>query len=298
MQSALPTSSSTPAAALGQKLGWWLVALVSCAQGCAHGQPWGEATNSQCSDGADNDGDLLIDCDDPDCRASSVCARQALWPKVSQDDKQGDAQSAISDSSAPDRLADAATKNDAAEPTSNDSGTPPLVDAGMSNDSAIPPGDPCSAVKCAETTICVDGGCASPAPTPISMKIRITSAIVPYLQPTGALFDTTPSGTYPDPYVVIIVNGNEVFRTSTVTDSITPMWNEPGVRLDITSNDEVEFKVSDDDSTVFGNTDGDDLMYTCTPTLPETQPTASIDLMCVPSNALLGGVMGFIEPAN
>jgi hypothetical protein len=43
--------------------------VSGCQQGVAE-----ERSDAACTDGVDNDGDGLVDCADPDCRARSICA--------------------------------------------------------------------------------------------------------------------------------------------------------------------------------------------------------------------------------
>ncbi len=56
-------------ASLGLSL---LLALVGCSESVGF-----ERSAAECSDGKDNDGDGLVDCADPDCRAGAACARDA-----------------------------------------------------------------------------------------------------------------------------------------------------------------------------------------------------------------------------
>jgi hypothetical protein len=57
----------------------WLVLLLSICSLCLSVSGCSddievERSATECADGRDNDGDQLIDCDDPDCRARPFCA--------------------------------------------------------------------------------------------------------------------------------------------------------------------------------------------------------------------------------
>ncbi|MBW2735839.1 MAG: hypothetical protein JRH20_25925, partial [Deltaproteobacteria bacterium] len=73
-------------------LGATLLTLSSSCGGDDVAGVAGETTATQCQDGADNDGDVLTDCDDPDCQGYIFCAKRENTSALCQDkaDNDGD----------------------------------------------------------------------------------------------------------------------------------------------------------------------------------------------------------------
>jgi hypothetical protein len=246
----------------------WLVAVVY-ATACSV-NPHGEWDPAQCSDGLDNDGDGLIDCDDPDCWAF-VCKTP---PPVSKD--------ASVDASHP--------EHDAALPEHKDSGSllpPPTVDEDsgpMSRpDSGTPPlSCTTNEALCPNGTACVDGVCK-----PIALAgdyiFTIVSAVVPEQSLTGVCYDFDASCPpilqkcgicQPDPFVVITKNGvNNVGTTNHRINTRTPNWEDESFKITLLEKDRLEFAVWDWDP--FYNT----RIFSCTPDLQKL-PTGM--LQCSP----------------
>lgn len=229
-----------------------MVALLAAPACVASEQIEPEVTSAQCDDGRDNDGDGLWDCEDPSCRGARICA----FPKATTD---------AAEPMEPGPTTGGTTAPDAGMP-------PPVKDAGPTE-----PDGPSDASLPVDASEPMDASpCKAPClPTTASVKLRVLSATVdtvdgnfiPYDIP---LFypDKERSGTGPDPYVAILLNGEQVHTTSHVLDTTTPTWSEAGVRLDISSDDVLEFEVLEYD----GPTVPARRMFICTPELPAELP--------------------------
>jgi hypothetical protein len=255
-----------------------LLVAVTCATACSV-NPRGEWDALQCNDGLDNDGDGLIDCDDPDCWAF-VC-KQAPAPK----DAGVDASHPV---------------HDAALVEPSDSGSlaiPPVLDEDsgpMSRpDSGTPPPS-CTTNEpaCPKGTECVDGVC-KPIAIAGDYTFTIVSAVVPEQSQTGVCYDfdaTCPplllscGICQPDPFVVIYKNGvDRVAETNHRINTRTPDWSDQSFKITLLEGDRLDFAVWDWDP--FYNT----RIFICTPDLRDL-PTGM--LQCSPSSSMT------IEPGH
>ncbi len=61
------------------------------------------------------------------------------------------------------------------------------------------------------------------------MELRIIGADIPQHKPSGAAWDRRISGVpnshLPDPYVLVYINGELVFKSRVVDNTLTPRWN-------------------------------------------------------------------------
>jgi len=90
-------------------------------------------------------------------------------------------------------------------------------------------------------------GIALDPPAPASLLwLRVVSAKIPARTSAGVDWDE--SGGLPDPRVALLIDGEEAFRTSTVTDSLTPVWaGGPSGTFEFRSGRRIVVQLSDDD---------------------------------------------------
>jgi hypothetical protein len=203
--------------------------------------PHGEWDPLQCSDGKDNDGDGLIDCDDPDCWAF-VCETP---PPPNTD--------AGMETPPPIRDAGVSPK---------DSGwpalTPPIAedDSGMMSvaDAATPVrGCTIGEIPCPAGDECVDGVC-KPNAIAGNYTVTVVSAVVPEKTLTGVCYDFDVSCPpilacgicQPDPFAVIVQNGvKTVGTTNHRINTRTPNWEDQSFPMTLQEMDRLELQVWD-----------------------------------------------------
>jgi hypothetical protein len=220
--------------------------------------PRGEWGPLQCSDGKDNDGDGLIDCDDPDCWAFVCDARPPAIKDMEMDASQPVLDAGMSES--------------------KDSGWLPLPppieeeDSGMMSiaDSGTPsPSCALGEVACPAGDTCLDGVCK---PTGIAGDYTITvmSAVVPEKSLTGVCYDFDVSCPpilacgicQPDPFAVIVQNGvKTVGTTNHRINTRVPNWEDQSFKMTLKEMDRLELQVWDWDP--FYTTK----IFSCTPDL-------------------------------
>ena len=253
------------------------IALVLACAGCSY-PSGGEASASDCTDGMDNDGDELHDCNDPDCHAFDHCGARIGSPPA------GAGSPAMPDDAntgtPPDAgviIGDAATDTDAAF-DEDDGGTiepPEPADAGL---------PPCGGT-CSATQACIDDVCEDvSSPTAGTFDLRILSAPVPSFNRWGMCLDACGSrfATFafcacdPDPYVQVSrvrQDGQEQMRTPlgatpVRSDEVRPTYEDTLIRVELMEGDALLFVVLDKDP----GTDDDTVIYACLPDLRALAP--------------------------
>lgn len=240
-----------------------LAGWVAACAGCSEFR--GEASLSLCSDDRDNDGDDLVDCADPDCRAISRCG----WPVVDEAGSGEDASTAMEmREPAPPSPSPPSTVEFPDEPMDMDADAGADPDAGAASapgDAGPPPPADC-ADPCAADERCIAGQCKD-ADTHRYL-LRLNGAVTPRWRTAFTPFDTGLDlispwylGGVQDVYVAIVVNDKEAARTDTTEDDLTPKWSVREFDLEITEGESVELKVWDYD----GETGDPDLIFACAP---------------------------------
>jgi C2 domain len=234
-----------------QRVGSWLqvasvVAASLAASSCAQ-TPRGEFTALECSDEDDNDGDMLSDCDDPDCW---------VFCPIRGNVEIGDASM-----STPPDVPDAQVsppKPDAGKPkpsADDDAGNPPPGSG--DEDAGMPP----ATCDCAPDEMCVDGECRSNTNFDGQYTLSVRSAYVPLGPSLDRCFDYKSSACVarlpplcdcerPDPYVVVVLNRSPVSKATTAPklDTASPVWpDSPTVTIDLKASDQLTFRVFDSD---------------------------------------------------
>jgi hypothetical protein len=206
----------------------------------------GEFTASECADNADNDGDLLFNCDDPDCQAYDYCRTQTGHAAGSPAPAGGGAPALEDAGPAPD--ANAASDEDAGMIVD-----PP--DAGM---------PPCGGM-CSPTQVCIDDVCEDvSSPGLDEFELRILTVDVPDFNMWAQCLDPCDDSAFPsygfcacapDPYVEVwrirAQDEQEVtmhFGSTTVAvDERTPSFEDATLRIDLMAEDALSFVVMDAD---------------------------------------------------
>jgi hypothetical protein len=224
-----------------------LVAAVLFAAGSCAQQPIGEFGADACGNGQDDDGDALIDCNDPDCwvfcplRGGVEIGDAAVSNPT---DASFDASRPAADGGKPMQLDD-------------DAGTPGL-DASADDDAGSSP-----VCSCAPNEMCVDGECRPAASPSIEgmYTLSVKSALVPLGPSADRCFDYTAAACLtrilglcdcerPDPYVVIKLNSDVLMKatTASVRDTVNPQWTDaPKVTIELKPTDALTFLVFDSD---------------------------------------------------
>jgi hypothetical protein len=91
-----------------------------------------------------------------------------------------------------------------------------------------------------------EGITLEPEPPSDVFFIRIASAEVPARTSGGQLWDEV--GGWPDPLVILKVDGKEVMRTSSQEDTIHPTWSEPSGNIRIRASSTLRVEVEDSDA--------------------------------------------------
>jgi hypothetical protein len=121
-------------------------------------------------------------------------------------------------------------------------------------------------------------GVALDPPPPAGLHwLRIVSAQVPEADAAGRRWDDAQG--LPDPYVVLLVEGNEVMRTPAVEDSLTPVWSGQGGTFDFRAERPITVRLVDDDG-VTSQTIGEAELP---PPGPEQRASGSVDLELGPN---------------
>jgi hypothetical protein len=224
-----------------------LVLLAGCAV-----QRVGEFGDA-CTNGKDDDGDHLIDCNDPDCLGVEACRPEGGMVKMMP---RADAGAVAPDAGHPAFDAGAAPDSSHAMEAGLDSGgaLSQLDASGIDEDGSLPSCNP----PCPAAEACVaDATSVSCQPVAArqggSYRLRITSAIVPNQGLGGCYgctgFICTGSCTV-DPYVrVVLVSGSaesEITRTSAVMDTVMPMFSEAAVPITLMTGDVLRFEAWQD----------------------------------------------------
>lgn len=232
---------------------WIAVCLVIV--GCSTTSS-GEVTYATCTDGDDDDADLLVDCGDPDCQAFDHCTLLGTSPEA------GPARDAGGDSdSAPPPPDGGAIDEDAGLDEDAGAGDAAGPDAG-----AMPCGG-----SCGPTQVCIDEQCQAPAPTMGRFAVTLVSVGVPDKDGISRCFDDTceglPSPPFgfctcpPDPYVwmVHVREGVQttVGRTATAIDERMPDFSDMPMLVELAPGDVLRVSLMDQDPTI------DQLMYRC-----------------------------------
>jgi hypothetical protein len=238
--------------------------------------PHGEWNALECSDDLDNDGDGLVDCDDPDCWAFA-CKR----PRPTPIDAGADASSTTPSDAAPFDAdpPDAMTPPPPHEP---DSGPMSMEDSGEPDRSCTSDQSLCKADE-----ECVAGVCK-----PIDIRgdytLQILSASVPDRNPGGICYDADNSvcalghcdTCKPDPFVVVKKNNVvTVDMTLPRTNTTKPTWTEPGFPVTIADNDTLQFMVRDADLLLSSE------IFTCSPDLRQL-PTGMLHCGPLPGSTI------------
>lgn len=254
-----------------------MFAALSCGE-----RPNGEFTAKECSDRDDNDGDSLIDCDDPDCWV--VCSWSGSF-------EIGDAASGTPDASeGPDAAMRPPVGTTKPPPASDDddAGAKPR-DAGASSDDDDA-GTP-TLCECAPDETCVNGRCVTAASTSIEGRyaLSVRSALVPLGMNAATCYDYSNAGCIakllpvcdcerPDPFVRIMLNGIELTQATTtpVRDTANPVWADaPSVTIDLKATDKLTFTVLDDDTLT------EAVIFSCMPALSTLESGTDV-LSCNP----------------
>jgi hypothetical protein len=247
---------------------WFLLilALTACRI-----TPHGEWNALECSDDLDNDGDDLIDCEDPDCWAFA-CKHTQPTPPIDAGSDAHTPDAALVDANSPDVMTMPLPVDD------SDSGPISMDDSGEPDFTCTR--DP---NRCKPDEKCLAGVCK-----PIDIRgdytLQILSAVVPDQNLAGVCYDfdlslcTPPdcSTCEPDPYVVvkkrnIATLGMTARPTSSNTDK--PTWTEPGFPITIADDDTLQFIVWDADGLLSSE------IFSCSPDLRQL-PTGM--LRCSP----------------
>jgi PDZ domain/C2 domain len=86
----------------------------------------------------------------------------------------------------------------------------------------------------------------TPEPPADLYWIRVASAKVPLRDTGGQLWDEL--GAFPDPYVILKVNGKPVIESPPVENTLKPTWTGPGGNYVIEPGDKVEIELKDADT--------------------------------------------------
>ncbi|MDD9932684.1 MAG: C2 domain-containing protein [Myxococcales bacterium] len=275
-----------------------LVALASLCPACTLGTLETELTVGACMDLADNDGDDLTDCEDPDCQRLERC--RGMGAPEPPPGLVGDALPPIT---APPGQDDVAMEPNAPSvgsagngvmggPPPADGGTDPATDDAMDPMSMGAEDAPTCPLLCPEGQTCVNGRCV-PNPFVIvdlweitRIEVNVprsidydnevcldTGCAVPVFVPPYLR-----CGCLPDPYVVVLVDGEEQARTSSARTIEFTGW-DVSIPLGLLRTSVVRLEVLDDDS---DEGEPDTLIYACeVPADPEV---------------LAGGTIGCTEP--
>jgi hypothetical protein len=250
----------------------WLLLLLLCA--ACRITPHGEWNAAECSNHLDDDGDHLIDCEDPDCWAF-VCSDAAVNPAATSSDAGPDTNDTTPIATEPPR--------DAAPPPAV---TPPRPDATQPISSADDAGPE---LTCSETPSLCDpgescvGGVCKPEPLG-NYTLQVTSAVVPATNRAGTCYDADErlcalflcdNECQPDPYVVVRKSVRTlVGMTVPRPDTERPVWTDPGWPLTLNQQDTLEFTAWDHDAIASSK------IFACTPDLRQL-PTGT--LRCSPA---------------
>lgn len=224
---------------------WIAVCLVVL--GCSTASP-GEFTYAACSDRDDNDGDMLADCDDPDCQAFDHCTAHVMSPDA------GAPPDAGSRDGGPQQRPDAGSGTDEDAGGDDDAGG---VDAARPDAGAIPCGGSCGA-----TQVCIDERCENPPPAVGRFTVTIVSVGVPDMNESARCFDDFCANPFPsppfgfctcppDPYVLVVrIRGDvqtTVGRTATAIDERMPDFSDTPMMVELTLGDVLRVSVLDED---------------------------------------------------
>jgi hypothetical protein len=226
-----------------------LAILLGAASSCAS-TPVGEFTAEACTNGDDDDRDMLRDCDDPDCW---------VFCPVRVHEQVGDPSSSdLSDASADAGDKPAADSGKPSAIQEEDAGQEPVDAATADDDSGAPNGCDCPAGQS-----CVEGECRpKPSPTIAGMyTLTVQSAYVPFGPSDDRCFDYSGAACIarilfvcecerPDPYVVVLQNKTVLSRATTteVRDTLGAQWSPgmaPSVTITLKATDTLTFRAFD-----------------------------------------------------
>ena len=244
--------------------------LLLSTSGCTEFR--GEATVAQCSDAVDNDSDQLVDCEDPDCRATSLCGQPEVGdaplpvpPPASTETEvpQPPDRIGVVEPSPPDLQ-----EFDAHVPMQQVDADASIYDPPARPDAGGPEDDPPCIPSCASDETCVAGQCRRKDVHRYLLRLR--GAETPRHRAPLDLYDTGLTLIGPwylnsvqDIYAAIVVNGQEAARTDIVQNDLTPTWTQRDFELEVTASDRIEVILWDYDGEL-GNAD---LIFRCEPPL-------------------------------
>jgi hypothetical protein len=250
----------------------------------------GEFGEAACKNGVDDDDDMRVDCDDPDCLGTDYCrVRSKIAPLPSPNSMDsGRDLDAGPNRDASQAALDATIPLDSAPPILpppvqiSDAGVLP-TDAGPAfvDAAGLPPAcDP----ACKADEVCTDGKCTAVAvDTSGRYLLTIQSVLAPDQSPTSRCFDTlceNPLSAVPyglcvchvDPYVVVvrIRKGVEtkLGMTSVVQDNPAPMYTDATFTIELMAGDVLRFDVWDSNDPPIA----DQFMFACKPNLTNLMP--------------------------
>lgn len=290
------------------KMGLQITCVVLSCMGCVSSDRAGEVSEFECRDGEDNDHDGMKDCADPGCRGTLECLQSALEP---------------SGGNGPTLKVDSGQTNvpHDADASKNDGGTSNTLDAsdsipdGGPSDGAMP--NACPTGVCASGKICEDGTCVPGAKlgaSPVNVHITIKRAEVPWARlefGRQILFDFGDSGSWavgggPDPYIVILLKSHdanllELWQSTLRQDTFAGLWNEPGIDVELTGDDELVFEARDYD----GLLDSERIyesIFSCSPGFPASISDTPSEISCGGTSLgrehYIRGMVQLAEPSN
>jgi hypothetical protein len=253
------------------------VAIFFAASSCAQA-PVGEFTADACTDNQDNDGDLLRDCDDPDCWV--FCPYRGNF-------EIGDASSSMSSDASFDAAMTPAADSGKTHPTLDDDAGTGTVDPSSDDAGSLP-----STCQCASDETCVDGQC-QPVPSPNitgTYTLSVKSAYVPLGPSNDRCFDYSAVGcvqrvpvicecSRPDPYVVVLLEDKVLMKATTapVQNTASPVWSAaPVVTIDLNPMSKLKFIAFDSDAIM------DQQIFSCMPVLSTLESGTDV-LSCNPA---------------
>lgn len=207
--------------------------------GCA-GTGMVETGDDACSSGDDEDGDGLIDCEDPDCLSAEVCRNYAAIGAPIHGDEDAvdggvlnpwmDPGLTGSPESQPPLDAGAAGGGDDVQGGDGDADDAPSpLDAGASSDAGAPVEDddvplPTCDPACSDGQFCMDGTCVEVgASTDGMFELQVLSATVPDKNAIENCFDTVCPGVVSSPFGLCLCDPDTYVKVLRVSEGISSL---------------------------------------------------------------------------
>lgn len=262
--------------------------VIACwlAAGCELTHLAAETSALACSDGLENDGDGVRDCDDSDCWAFARCRKVAPTggaPSAPPPELPGEEPPSFGEPQ---------------PPVATDAAVTPAVDASIEVDAAILDGGGGGGTAPPPPCVCPGGTCEGDVCVPDAVaQYRVVNlrVVVPRSKSDTVVdecFDDSNACSIfllccnPDPVLTMFVDGVAVISL-TAQNTVDKLWAEPDIEVELKVGSKIEFDLHDDDTMdAVTDVDGDDAVFQCW-TLAEAEHLgASTPITCVPEQEL------------